>query len=396
MNKNILIGITLATCFTACSTENGTDTASNSALMINNSDKVINLQSESVMFQTDTRALVNDASGVFAADNIGLFCLATAQLANGRDYPINWTDYNSDNTVPGTYSVWFQNVMINAKSAIDDYNNPHTKFTWVDGKSRYYPSGNGHAYSFYALWPAPQDLQFSKNAITSYVNLADGEMDVLWGECDKQSNSPTGTNTLAYCAKYFRQVGKTTEIPMLTFYHKLMAFQFAAVAGADADGSTAAAEKLKITAIRVNKVPKEGRIYIASNDGEHQAGSIVCDWNNTTKLATINVEDTTGVHKLTKNHWIPTTTTNIGQRLVVPVPPSNDYYTISVDLADANGNVYNNAISWPLTLKNGYNYEAGHTYQVKFLIYGLSNMHLQAKMSSWIEDQQTFVDPSSK
>jgi hypothetical protein len=396
MNKKILTGIMLAATLTGCSSIDHIDTEDEKVFDVSNSNEKIKLAGNAVDYQAATRSIVNDESGMFSADSIGMFCLATARLANGRYLPIDWSKFNADNTTPGSYSVWFQNVMVDAKMAIDDYNNPYTKITWLDGITRFYPTGNGHAYSFYALWPAPKSLQFTTNAITSSVNLANGEMDVLWGECDKQAKSPTESDTLAYCAKYFRQDGKSTEIPMLTFHHQLMSLQFSILAGADADGNIDKAQRLRVTAIRIYKVPTEGCIYIASKDGQHQPGTIVCNWTNASKMATVEVEDATGSHQLTKEYWIPKTENYVGQKILLPVPPTSDYYQISVDLADKDGNVYPSAINWPLTLRSGYSYEPGHNYKVRFIIYGLSDIHLQAKMSTWVDEEQTFEDPASK
>jgi hypothetical protein len=285
--------------------------------------------------EANTRAaLLSDESGNFTLKDMSLFCLATGQLENGRDYPIDWRQRKTDGSTTGTYSVWFHDVLANAVSVVDDYNNRFTRIYFNDGVTRYYPIDNGHAYSFFAVWPRPTNLQYTATSVTGEVDFAHGRNDIVWGAADKQlSGNNTDANRLAYCAKYFRQTGKTTEIPVVNFKHATIQLCFTFQALPDEFGSIVKAQELRIAAIRVKRIPPKGRIVVASSDSNLPSGSIVCNWTDTLQFETVSIEDKAGEGRLTRDYYPTSVETAVGDSLRLPVPPENGFYTFEVDLA---------------------------------------------------------------
>lgn len=345
-------------------------------------------QSDAKAAPAGTRAaIVSDAAGNFTLKGMSLFCLATAQLENGRAYPIDWSNRLPSGHTTGTYSVWFHDVQADAVSVVDDYNNRFTRLQFTDGVMRYYPVGNGHAYSFFAVWPRPTDMQYTATAVTGEVSFDHGRNDVVWGSADKQLQGGTaGADRLAYCAKYFRQEGKTTEIPVVNFRHATMQLCFTFQALPDELGSIAKAQELRIAAIRVHHIPTKGRIVVASSDAALPSGSIVCDWSDVSQQETVAIEDKAGTGLLTRNYYPTSVETAVGDSLRLPVPPENGYYTFEVDLADKAGRTYPAVIERKLQLKPGYTFQAGHSYTVNLLIRKLGDVTMQAKMAGWIEE----------
>lgn len=333
-------------------------------------------------------ALVSDAAGNFTLKGMSLFCLATAQLENGRAYPIDWRQHQPSSSTQGTYSVWFHDVLADAKSVVDDYNNRFTRIHFADGVTRHYPIDNGHAYSFFAVWPRPTQLQYTATTVTGEVSFDHGRNDVVWGSADKQlAGKGTDANRLAYCAKYFRQEGKTTEIPVVNFKHATMQLCFTFQALPDEFGSIVKAQELRIAAIRVHSIPTKGRIVVASSEPGVPSGSIMCNWTDTLQLETVNIEDRTGAGRLTRNYYPTSVETAVGDSLRLPVPPENGFYSFEVDLADKAGRTYPAVIKRKLQLKPGYTFQAGHSYTVNLLIRKLGDVSMQAKMAGWIEQR---------
>lgn len=414
MNKTLFFtGLALIALMTGCSTDatsQDADEETFSPAEISDSKENIQLETGNAAFAEGTvesrstavsRSTINsDEKGHFVLDGIHLFCLATRQLHNGFKYPIDWSSHGTTTTGVQSYSVWLDNVVVNAKDSIIN-GNDSTVLEWADGHNRYYPIGNGHAYSFFAIYPAPQELVYTKNSIHGRIDMNYGATDIIWGAADKQMTNPSGEDTLAYCAKYFHQPGKFGETPALKFKHALMRFHFTFTAGADAAGSTDSAKQLRIGAIEIHKVPTQGSLYIASRDGQHAAGSMVCDWNNEAKMQTIELEDVDGLHRLDKEYWVTDEVQDVGQNIMIPVPPTNDYYEISITLykkgyvdADGKSIPIKSIIQWPLSLNKSLTFEAGKSYNVNLKVYGLQWMKLGATLSPWIEVNGAFDENS--
>ncbi|MBP7357784.1 MAG: fimbrillin family protein [Prevotella sp.] len=418
MNKTLLItGMALAALMTGCTTDTtsqDSDGDSFSPTEITESKDAIQLGSGQDAFaegtvssakQFMTRSTINsDAKGNFTLNGIHLFCLATRQLHNGLKYPIDWSIRGITSAGVQSYSVWLDDVIVNAKDTLINEKDT-TILQWADGHSRYYPIGNGHAYSFYAIYPKPQDISYASNYIYGRVDMYNGATDVIWGSADKQSSNPTGVDTLAYCSKYFHQNGKYGECPTMTFKHALMRLHFTFVSGPDAIGNTDSAKQLRIGAVEIYKVPTTGYLYIASNDGVHKAGSVVCDWTDKTKMQTIELEDSDGVGALKKEYWVTDEQQDLGQSIMVPVPPSplNDYYEMSITLykkgylnEDGTPKAIKSIIKWPLSLKKDYTYETGKSYNVNLKVYGLQWIANSATLVPWVDVNTAFDDNSTE
>lgn len=401
MNKTLFfMGMMLAGMLTACSSDEAAVDTAPQQLDLTNSTVGIQLNSAVNAYgQQLTRSTVDsDPQGNFKLKGIRIFGLATKQLRNGRNFPIDWQQRGISRTGVNSYSVWVDNVEVNTRDSVLADGKHITMLDWADGLMRYYPIGNGHAYSFFGVYPAPQDLHYESNSIYGTIPMDYGATDVIWGVADRQLASPQGADTLAYCAKYFRQTGHQQEIPSMQFKHALMRLHFTYAAGDDGTGNTEEAKKLRIVGIQVHKVPTTGKLYIASRDGQHTAGSIECEWSDPSKLATIALEDSDGVHRLEKMYWVTDGEKTVGQKIMVPVPPTNDYYTMTLQLADREGRVYEDAYGMeiPITLKDGFKFQAGHSYKVALKIYPIEWLKLGAKLEGWVEDEGMIEDASQE
>jgi hypothetical protein len=143
--------------------------------------------------QQVTRSTVDsDPQGNFSLKGIRIFGLATKQLRNGRNFPIDWQQRGVSSTGVNSYSVWVDNVAVNTRDSVLANGKHITMLDWADGLMRYYPIGNGHAYSFFGVYPAPQNLQYETNSIYGTIPMDYGATDVIWGVADKQLSTAQG------------------------------------------------------------------------------------------------------------------------------------------------------------------------------------------------------------
>lgn len=358
----------------SCSSDNELSeviTIEEASKTITNSDVEIRLSSGA----NGTRSSVeSDDNGVFELNGLGVYCLAKGNLSiNTQELPILW---NPDD-VAGRYSVWMNNVLTNAVKSDD---NLATNLKWVDAQSRWYPTGNWHAYTFYAYYPYDASAKFENNQVVATFDI-DGTQDII---CGKTSNSDVN----AFSAYYFRQLEHATETPVLSLSHKLMRLNFRCIAGADAYGSTEAAKKMAITSIKILNVPTHGKLVIADKDNSLNEGVLTFD---PSPVADLDVRDLNDA-PMTTEYWVQDTHVAVGQGILLPVPASADQkYYIQVTMKDNEGNVF--APEYPMELRNGETpFEAGKAYNINLIVHGPKLIDLNAKLDKWVEDNTTIGD----
>ena len=200
-----------------------------------------------------TRSSLGDANGLFAANGLGVFCLAKDKLSDDTKLiEINWSRLNESTK---NYSLWMDNVKTNAT-----INGDVTELSWAYHTTRWYPIGNWHRYSFYGYYPRVEDknITTSQTKITAKITI-NGTQDVIWGKADPDP----AEKPYAYSGYYFRQPGNDEDIPVLQFEHKLMRLDFYVKAAPDAKGSTANAKNMGVREIAVKDVPYVGTLTIA-------------------------------------------------------------------------------------------------------------------------------------
>lgn len=338
---------------------------------ITNSDVEIRLSSGA----NGTRASVeSDENGLFELDSLGVYCLAKGNLSiNPQELPVIWNPSISE----GRYSVWMNNVLTNAVKSDDG---SATNLKWDDDQSRWYPTCNWHAYTFYAYYPYDASAKFEDDQVVA-TYVIDGTQDII---CGKTNNSDVN----AFSAYYFRQLEHASETPSLGLSHKLMRLNFRCIAAPDAYGSTEAAKKMCVTSIKILNVPTHGKLVIADKNNSANEGVITFD---PYPVADLDVRDLNDA-PMTTEYWVQDTHVAIGQGIMLPVPTSADQrYYIQVTMKDNEGNVF--APEYPMELRNGETpFEAGKAYTINLIIHGPKLIDLNAKLDKWVEDDTTVGD----
>lgn len=369
---NLTISLVLALFMASCSSDDDLTTKITPAQWSNeveNSEVKILLSSE----DDNTRAAVDsDNDGVFIANGLGVFCLATDYIAQSN-IDIDWQK-GSD---AFKYSVWVDNAKINATRK-----NGKTNLSWDDGKSRWYPSGNWHKYGFYGYYPIVDDenISYTSTSITATIPL-DGTQDVIYGTAISDEDK-------AYSRDYFKGLNKY-KVPKMDFEHRFMRIKFRFTAG-NVDGKPTDALNTGIKKIEVVNVPNEVRMVIAdkNNSGNNGTLSFTHDMNNSFELKTS--DNANGIASLYKHKngdentplacWITEEWQSIGQGVLLPVPASaEDHYYVRLTLVNTEGK---EVVSAPVAIENKTPFVAGMSYRVDLTIRGVNAIQTQ------LENQQ--------
>lgn len=151
-----IIGATLLASCTSDNDFDNTPSPDDWSNTVTNSNVEIKLGTGS----NGTRSSLGDANGLFAANGLGVFCLAKDKLSDDTKLiEINWSRLNESTK---NYSLWMDNVKTNAT-----INGDVTELSWADHTTRWYPIGNWHRYSFYGYYPRVED----KNITTSQTKI---------------------------------------------------------------------------------------------------------------------------------------------------------------------------------------------------------------------------------
>lgn len=370
MNKTISIfGLAVIALFASCSNNDDNISGENINQKIGNSDVQIKLSTGN----KGTRASIeSNEFGAFEAEGLGVFCLAKGCLqVNPTELPIDWT--------PGVeeteYAVWMDNVESDA--VIDEEDNS-TNIVWSDGIIRYYPTGNWHSYRFYGYYPRQEVV----NATATQRNVdfvIDGTQDIIWGKTDVSDDS------MAYCAKYFRDPRYMDITPSMAFNHKLMRFTFSTVPGVDGTGSIEPALKMGIQSIAIKSVPTRGNLIIADKANKENEGVITFDWENDLEdFYLLEADD----QPLSEEHWVLAEETKVGGGILLPVPTNPDFrYYVKVILKDKSGNIFKP--EQPMEINNTQGFEEGKSYNIRMTINGPKEIEVKATLNAWIEDDTT-------
>lgn len=328
-------------------------------------------------------SLDSDDAGLFAANGLGIFCLANGVLSvNPNEQPIDWTPSSNTN-----YSVWLDNIEANAVNEVGGGDNTiATNIVWADGVTRWYPVGNWYNYHFYGYYPRVSDDYITASAKQRIASIPlDGTQDVIWGRT--VSDDP-----LAFCAKYFRQKEHDGEVPGIAFKHKLMRLTFSCVPGVDSNGSIESALQMGVKSIAIKSVPSVANLVVADcTVGSSEEGTVLYDW--TSGLVDFMLKDSADV-EFGENHWVQETETTLGQGILLPVPDaatmSGYRYLVEIVLKDKSGNEF--VSEHPIELQNTANYEAGKSYNVKLTVNGPQEIYLNAKLDKWVIDNDNIHD----
>ena len=301
-----------------------------------------------------TRASVeSDVNGLFEADGLGIFMLATdvQDIHNGAP-DITWT--SNDVAVP------LINIEANAQK--DDVHHC-TNIEWADGgpDHYYYPFINWYRYRFFGYYPRVDDSQVQLTSTRCTVTYElDGETDVIWGQSklgsdDSENPNYDAFNEYRYSASYFRQPGCSEKYPELTFSHELMRMKFS-IMGADASS----ANIYRVERIIIMDVPQTAVLVVADLDDNSQNGSIACDWDNNLTDLDVSLTMDTQVEGTTEKNVS-------AEPLLLPVPDPSHHYTARVVLR----NIYTSEErSKDITITPSSSYEKGKSYSVKLRISG--------------------------
>lgn len=331
---------------------------------VTDSDVKIQLSTGS---KTTKASITSDENGLFNAKGMSVFCLATDYI-NPSTITIDWNK-GSDGF---KYSVWVNNVQINAKI---DKNNEKTNLTWDDDNARWYPSGSWHKYAFYGYYPrvADENISYSSTKITATIPL-DGTQDVIYGEA-------SSTDPKAYSSEYFEQNELKPEIPTMSFKHKFMRLKFQ-IAGSNGNNGTVDALNFGVKKIEVVNVPSEVNLVIADRENSSNNGviSFTPDMNNSYELKTD--DDADGITSLFTHKdndettplafWVPSTGSDfIGQGILVPVPTADKQYSVRVTLVNKELDEF---VSEATLTEKASDFVAGRSYGIRLIIRGTNSI----------------------
>lgn len=383
MNKNLLFGLGMMAFLASCSSDESliAPADDNTTTTITNSDVEIKLSSGS-----KTRASIESTpSGVFAVDGLGIYCLAKNNInRNPNELPIQWLA----GTREGQYSVWMNNVKSNAVINVDNVTHDSTtNIVWADNETRYYPVGNWHAYRFYGYYPHTESIINDGNSFVASHEL-DGMTDIIWG---RTSNMVDTLGDLAYSAKYFRQLEHASEVPSISFKHKLMRLTFSMVAGPDANGSTESAKTMGVKSITINDVPFQSNLTIADRNNPANDGKVEFNWDDVRNLELPDSNDVVPLR--TDYYWVKDTEVTIGQGILLPViPDGNDHkYTISIVLVNKDGIEFPAEYPMDIRFAGSERFVEGKSYNIKLTINGPKAISLDATLTPWEIDDTTLA-----
>lgn len=371
--------ITLFSCSSSDSIAIDTDGTDNTMpnAVVNSNVKILLSSKEGNL----TRASIeSDDQQNFNLNGLRIFCLATRQMENGINFPIDWSQRTAN-----SYSVWMDNIEANASIKTDAYGRSYTDITWADGKVYYYPTGNGHSYSFYGIYPTADDMSYTSTSLQAQFPV-NGYTDVLWGAAENL------TDSYAYSAKYFRAHPEADGTAQMNFKHAFMRLKFAISAGKDANGSYEAASKAGVKNLSVSGVPETVWVCVADTNRALE-GKVITYSNERTSVSLHDAHDsvvpTSAVYPKATGEE-----TDLDGAVIVPIPQDGDVYSMDIDLEETNldgtKRVTQHAISVPIRLSNGKSFEAGHSYTIHVTVYSSTKIAINAKLAQWLDDESSF------
>lgn len=349
---------------------------------------------------TTRGSIESDADGLFEANGLGIFMLATHKLnINPDEQAISWDPAVNE------WAVWWNNVEANAVKDVDHTN---IDVTWPTGdKHRWYPVGSWYSYRFYAYYPRVADSEVTTTdgrRTVHYANL-DGTTDIIWGRSLGADMSDTHEK-YRYCARYFRQDGYGDKYPTLALEHKLMRLQFCVKGVADPNKPGHEyddANTMMVKSVTLEAVPASATLIVCdrptNGTGGDLAGTIEFDWSaNATQNLNLRTND--GPFDPATSQVNNDDLIDIGDPIMLPVPDAKavqagfTHFKVWVDLCDTSGQVFPAERPIELQLDANKDFETGKTYRVVLQIAGPREVTLRATLQQWDDsDQGDVVNP---
>ena len=387
-----IVPVALAALLAACSNEE--EIANNSNTVILDEGKVEIKLSTGGSNHNTRAAIESDANGLFEADGLGIYMLATNESGtNSPTTPIVWDATQNE------WAVWMDNVEANA---VKDAGNTRTQFVWTDGETRWYPIGNWYCYRFYGYYPRVTGTNITNvnNKITVHYDNLDGTKDIIYGR-SLGADMNSQTEQYRYSARYFRQDGFGDQYPSISFEHKLMRLQFCVQGLPDPNKEVGHeyddANTMKVESIKLEAVPASADLIIADlatnsinpNDANDLAGKITFNWsaNGATDLYVQTADD--GSFDPTLAQVVDDQIIDVGQSIMLPVPDEQATqagftgFKVWVNLSNNQGEVFAAEHPMELKLNGNIDFESGKTYRVVLQIAGPREVILRATLQQW-------------
>lgn len=372
--SKILLPLATVVLTTACSSD---DEVTKSPIVVGNSDVEVRLSTGG-----GTRASIeSNAQGLFEANGMGIFMLATADMeVNPDEGVLDWRPEVNP------YTTWLNNVEANA---VINSDSTATDIVWADKKAKWYPVGNWYSYRFYGYYPRTNWYEIQQQRLYVTFTGLNGTQDIIWGRSEGADLSDEHEK-YRYSARYFRQKGYGEKVPSLALEHKMLRMQFYIQGiedeNAEEDSKYASANAMTIDTIMVVNMPTIARMVIANLEDDKEEGTLYPDWG--TRLADIGVrgENDGPFEKAQVNN---DDLIKVGQPILLPVLDETaasegiTKYSVRVRLRNNTGVVFDDEKPLELNIVSISKFEAGKTYKVVLKIAGPKQISLQAKLAGW-------------
>lgn len=243
-------------------------------------------------------------------------------------------------------------------------------------------------YSFYGYYPHSTSVPGSTaaldvtNTVVSVTYAFDGTQDIIYGSAvATEANGFDGFN-----ARYIRKNPNTK--PEITFTHKLTRLQFNILAAGTTDEEKETAANLRITAIKIIKVPTTLTLIVANKTNPTENGNLTfTPWQegDAESAYILKNQDDTNATEVTPEN--PAVT--MGSFMMLPATatqPDGEYIAlIDMSLVKDGDTKKLPTSTVPIKLNNNATFVAGTSYKVNLSVYGLSTITIEATLTEWIQ-----------
>lgn len=303
--------------------------------------------------------------GLFSADSMGVFCLATAPISATEEYkPKDWTTYNVGAENDG-YSVLMSNVLSRAVMIDSSY----TAIEWARTDTTYfYPRNSLYKYGFVGYYPYVADASkvvYTENSVNIGYEGLNGTQDIIAGYAI--SDAPT-----AYSATYFHQ-NPTAELPQLQLNHMMVRFQFSVVK----DTTDVNSGNVGIESVKLLQMPTMATLTIQPGEGATLNSTAA---NDDTPLVYADYElKEEGGEPLRNDYYATETETPVGNGFFIPLPL--DSCTLAVTLKYKDSDVKDQRSI--IIRKPTGGWKSGSSYNVRLVLSTSNVTTLRANLKQW-------------
>lgn len=221
----------------------------------------------------------------------------------------------------------------------------------------------------------------------------DGSQDLMIAKADQASDiaAANAGNSVAEANAYSAFAARRGVQPNLLFKHQLARFTFEIVAGSE-PGSLISVDKITIDS------KYSGNLAVAGNNrGLADISDEVAPLTLKEKGADGQMQDLSPVkpEAYTENRI---NVKSVGESLMVI--PGESTYKLSVYTSKEGSQTVIDPQEWTLDIKNiqgapegATTFEAGYTYKVRIVIYGLEEVEITAELEAWKDGGSTTIDP---